>query len=117
MAKAENNLETKAEVNNRSKIVQSENNDLKNQLERLALVKKNMDNERQQLIGKVKSLENSLGEERKKSGGKQLDMTKEIKVWQNKEHQFVNELRKKELQLQSIQDRMRYVTDKDSIHN
>ena len=75
-----------------------------------------MESERQQLLSKVKVLESSLADERKKTGSNKVDLAKEIKVWQAKEHQFVNELRKKEMALQSIQDRMRQLTDKDQSH-
>lgn len=117
MVRSEKDMETKADMNNRMKMLMNDNNDLKNQIERVVQTKKNMETDRQGSLGKIKNLEANLAEERKKSGGQKLDLAKEVKVWQAKEHQFVNELRKKELQLQSIQDRMRYVTDKENSHS
>lgn len=109
-------MEIKSEMTNRSKMIFNENNELKNQMEKMAAMKKQMEANMQQMMVKIKGLESNLGEERKKAGGQKLDLAKEIKVWQAKEHQFVNELRKKELLLQSIQDRMRHVTEKENSH-
>lgn len=113
----EKDMEVKNELTNRSKMIFNENNDLKNQMEKMNQMKKQFEANFQQMTVKIKNLEANLGEERKKAGGQKLDLAKEIKVWQAKEHQFVNELRKKELLLQSIQDRMRHVTDKENSHS
>ena len=110
-------MEIKSDLTTQSKIIYNENQEIKNQCERLSQVKKKLETDYSQHMQKIRQLENTLQEEKRRNGAQKSDLTRETKNWQTKEHQFVNELRKKEIMVQSIQDRMRHLTDKENSNN